>query len=83
MVTKYSEILRLTPKYTHCVNLKLKTCVNQFVILFYLTIINCFDGNGKQLDKGTLKDGNGTLNSYDIDGNLLEVQNFKDGEFIK
>ena len=48
-----------------------------------ISIISCFDGNGKQLDKGTLKDGNGTLNLYDIDGNLLEVQNFKDGEFIK
>ena len=48
-----------------------------------MNIINSLDGNGKQLDKGTLKDGNGTLNSYNIDGNLLEVQNFKDGKFIK
>ena len=48
-----------------------------------MNIINCFDGNGKQLDKGTLKDGNGTLNSFDVDGNLLEVQNFKDGKYIK
>jgi hypothetical protein len=48
-----------------------------------MNILNCFDGNGKKLDKGTLKDGNGTLNVYDINGNLLEVQNFKDGKYIK
>jgi len=48
-----------------------------------MNIINCFDGNGKQLVKGTLQDGNGTLIVYDLEGDLLEVQNFKDGKYIK
>ena len=47
-----------------------------------MNIINCFDGNGKQLEKGTLQDGDGTLNMYDIEGKLLEVQNFKNGKNI-
>ena len=48
-----------------------------------IPIISCFDGNGKQLDKGNLNDGNGKLNLFDIDGNLIKVQNFKDGEYLK
>jgi hypothetical protein len=45
-----------------------------------MNIIDFFDGNGKQLDKGTWKKWNTKL--YDIEGNLLEVPKLKDGKFI-
>ena len=48
-----------------------------------MEIISCFDGYGNKLSKGTLKEGNGSLNNYDIEGNLLEVFNFENGIFKK
>lgn len=38
-----------------------------------------YDINGKKLKKGTLKNGNGTLNSYDENGNLTSVTTYKNG----
>ena len=36
-------------------------------------VISCFDSNGAALDKGTFKDGNGTVNEYDAKGVLIVV----------
>jgi len=44
-----------------------------------MEIVNCFDGNGKILDKGTLKNGNGTIKRYNIDGKLIETLKFSNG----
>jgi antitoxin component YwqK of YwqJK toxin-antitoxin module len=44
-----------------------------------MEILSCFDGNGNPLDKGTLKNGNGTINEYDIDGTLIKQVNYVDG----
>ena len=46
-------------------------------------IISCYDGQGNELDKGTFKNGNGTMKVYDIDGNLLETYNYKNGKYVK
>ena len=46
-------------------------------------IISCNDGQGKELDKGTFNNGNGTMKLYDIDGNLLETIRYENGEYIK
>jgi len=46
-----------------------------------MEIISCFDGYGNKLFKGSLEKGNGSLNNYDIEGNLLEVHNFENGKF--
>lgn len=45
-----------------------------------MEILSCYDGKGNPLEKGTLKKGTGSLNSYDIDGNLIDVQNFENGK---
>lgn len=44
-----------------------------------IEILTCLDGKGNKLDKGTLKNGNGTIRKYDIDGNLIKITQFKDG----
>ncbi len=44
-----------------------------------MEILSCFDGKGNSLDKGTLKNGNGTINEYDIDGTLIKQVNYVDG----
>lgn len=46
-----------------------------------IEVLACYDGNGHPLDKGTFKNGNGTVKLYDIKGNLLEVENYVDGKF--
>ena len=46
-------------------------------------IISCFDGEGNELDKGSLISGSGTLNLFDIDGNQLETIRYENGEFVK
>jgi antitoxin component YwqK of YwqJK toxin-antitoxin module len=45
-----------------------------------MEILSCFDGNGNLLDKGTLKNGNGTINKFDIDGTLIKEVNYVDGK---
>lgn len=46
-------------------------------------IVNCYDGKGNELDKGTFANGNGTLKLYDIDGKLKETSRYKNGEYIE
>ena len=46
-----------------------------------MEIISCFDGYGNKLFKSSLDKGNGSLNNYDVEGNLLEVHNFENGKF--
>jgi antitoxin component YwqK of YwqJK toxin-antitoxin module len=41
------------------------------------------DRNGKPQEKGTLKNGNGTIIHYDENGNQTEILNFKNGVEIK
>jgi MORN repeat variant. len=42
-------------------------------------ILEVFDINGNPLDKGTLKEGNGTWKSYDKNGNLTSTSIYKNG----
>ena len=48
-----------------------------------MEIVSCFDGKGNKLAKGTMLNGTGTLNNYDIEGKLLDVYYFQDGIFKK
>lgn len=48
-----------------------------------LNVIGSFDSNGNQRDKGTIKDGNGTVNYYTEDGKVYTIQTFKEGIKIK
>lgn len=48
----------------------------------FYEIINIYDSNGKSIEKGSLKNGNGTVYIYDADANLLKVYNFENGKFI-
>jgi len=45
--------------------------------------ISCFDEKGNELEKGSLKDGNGTVYEYNAKGELLNIVNYKDGRRIK
>lgn len=45
-------------------------------------VISTFDGAGNKLDKGTIEDGSGTVKFYDIDGNLTDVLQYKNGELL-
>ena len=38
-----------------------------------------YDSNGKERDKGTLKNGNGTVQYYDENGKIYTIVTFKDG----
>ena len=44
-----------------------------------LNVIANYDSTGKKRDKGTLKDGNGTLNLYDENNTLKRIETYKDG----
>lgn len=47
-------------------------------------VVSNFDSTGKPMDKGTLKEGYGTIKLYDKKGKLLETRAYKDGmEVIK
>lgn len=48
-----------------------------------MEIIQVNDVNGEPLDKGTLKNGNGTWKSYDANGKLTGVNTYKDGILIE
>lgn len=48
-----------------------------------MNITGTYDPKGKPRDKGTLKDGNGTINYYTEEGKVYTVATFKDGEKIK
>lgn len=47
-----------------------------------IEIISCYDGKGKELEKGTLTNGNGSMNLYDIDGNLIDIAQYKNGVYV-
>ncbi|WP_196890040.1 hypothetical protein [Aureivirga sp. CE67] len=48
-----------------------------------MNVISCFDNQGNHLEKGTLINGNGTVNYYDGDGNLTKTRTFKDGVLVE
>lgn len=48
-----------------------------------IKIISCYDGQGNVMDKGTFKEGDGTMKLYDIDGDLLDTINYANGEYVK
>ena len=45
-----------------------------------MNVVSCFDGRGNNLEKGTLKDGNGTVKRYNFGGKLLEEYEVVDGK---
>lgn len=47
------------------------------------TVISNYDATGSPVEMGTLKDGNGSLFIYDLDGSLLEIQYYESGKLIK
>lgn len=46
------------------------------------SVLSNYDKKGNQVDKGTLIDGNGTLNIYDEEGKLYLIDTYKDGVLI-
>ncbi|MCK4560318.1 MAG: hypothetical protein KAV45_11075 [Calditrichia bacterium] len=44
------------------------------------TVLSNFNEDGKPQEKGSLKDGNGTLYIYDEKGKLIEIITFDDGK---
>jgi len=44
-----------------------------------IEIIGSYDKNGKKRDAGTLKNGNGTWIKYDANGNIENIDNYKNG----
>jgi antitoxin component YwqK of YwqJK toxin-antitoxin module len=47
-----------------------------------MNVTGSYDQQGKPRDKGTLKDGTGTVNYYTEDGTLYNTQTYKDGKMI-
>lgn len=45
-------------------------------------LIFCYDDKGNTLNKGTLKDGNGTVNEYNAKGILMNIATYKDGALL-
>ncbi len=45
-----------------------------------MEVISYFDDKGMPLDKGTLKDGNGTVKKYYADGELISITEYVNGE---
>jgi antitoxin component YwqK of YwqJK toxin-antitoxin module len=48
-----------------------------------MEVVSNYDRNGKAQQKGTLKDGNGTVILYDEDGKQTQILEFKDGVEVK
>lgn len=44
-----------------------------------MNLVSCFDNQENSLDKGTLKDGTGTVNEYNEKGELLNIATYKNG----
>jgi antitoxin component YwqK of YwqJK toxin-antitoxin module len=47
-----------------------------------INVIGSYNNLGNSRDKGTIKDGNGTVNYYTEEGKIYSVQTFKDGKKI-
>ena len=82
---KLSSIENFKDNYNHGERKLYHTNGQLYQVLFYkegklMDILSCFDGNGKSLDKGTLANGNGTINEYDMDGTLIKQVNYIDGK---
>ncbi|PHR69402.1 MAG: hypothetical protein COA67_10540 [Lutibacter sp.] len=45
-------------------------------------ILSCYDGNGVELDKGTLDYGDGTVRRYNEEGELIKVEHYLYGRSI-
>lgn len=45
-------------------------------------VLSNFDRDGKLQDKGSLKNGNGTINRYSEEGDLIAVDNYKNGKEV-
>ncbi len=45
----------------------------------FMEIISCFDGKGNSLKKGNLRNGNGKVREYDIEGILLRKTTYRKG----
>lgn len=50
---------------------------------FPWSVISNFDIQGNEQDKGSLTNGNGSLNRYDKEGKLIQKMEFKDGVLVK
>ena len=48
-----------------------------------LEVLTNYDKDGISMEKGNLKDGNGTLLRYDENGNLELIEHFKKGKHVK
>jgi antitoxin component YwqK of YwqJK toxin-antitoxin module len=46
----------------------------------FIDIISYFDNKGNKLYKGTIKNGNGTVNHYDETGRLIKIITYINGE---
>jgi antitoxin component YwqK of YwqJK toxin-antitoxin module len=44
-----------------------------------MDIISCLNTQGKPIDKGTLVNGDGTVNIYDNNGSLIKVESYING----
>jgi antitoxin component YwqK of YwqJK toxin-antitoxin module len=47
-----------------------------------MNVIGNFDPKGNHRDKGTIKDGNGTVNYYTEEGKVYSRQTFQEGKKI-
>ncbi len=50
---------------------------------FILEVLSAFDKNGKPLEKGTLKNGKGTIHYYDDKGNFVKSERYRMGILIR
>jgi antitoxin component YwqK of YwqJK toxin-antitoxin module len=48
-----------------------------------MEIVSLFDQTGRTLEKGTLKEGSGTVNNYTDDGKLEYIEYYKNGKVKK
>ena len=48
-----------------------------------LEVFYNYTSDGKEQDKGSLKNGNGTLNYYDLMGKLISIETYKEGKLVE
>lgn len=49
----------------------------------YYNVLELYDSEGKPLDFGTLKDGNGTVKYYNHNAEVYRIRTFKNGKIVK